>query len=127
MVKRKLVEHCQVWGKFLGAEFQKPCRDLVWACNFVWLEALKLLKDTTICDINWTHTGYMTIGQFWLIGRIFFGENGGRLLVEDRAAGQVGKELFCVNKKSILVTFSVPIISLCEVKTLAFFAVSLPN
>ena len=48
------------------------------------------------------------------------------MLVEDRAAGQVGKELFCVNK-SILVTFSVPIISLCEVKTLAFFAVSLPN
>ena len=30
--------------------------------------------------------------------------------------GKVGKELFCV-KKSILVTFSVFIISLCEVKT----------
>ena len=38
------------------------------------------------------------------------------------AIGQVGKELFCV-KKSILVTFSVPIISLCEVKTSVFIAV----
>ena len=40
--------------------------------------------------------------------------------------GQVGKELFCV-KKSILVTFSVLIISLCEVNTSVFIAVFLPN
>ena len=40
--------------------------------------------------------------------------------------GQVGKELFCV-KKSILVTFSVLIISLCEVNTSVFNAMFLPN
>ena len=40
--------------------------------------------------------------------------------------GQVGKELFCV-KKSILVTFSVLIISLCKVNNLVFIAVFLPN
>ena len=40
--------------------------------------------------------------------------------------GYAGKELFCV-KKSILVTFSVLIISLCEVKTTLFYAVFLPN
>ena len=50
--------------------------------------------------------------------------NRGVLLIG--AIGQVGKELFCV-KKSTLVTFSVPIISLCEVKTSVFIAVILPN
>ena len=40
--------------------------------------------------------------------------------------GQVVKELFYV-KKSILATFSVPIISLCEVKTSVFITVFLPN
>ena len=40
---------------------------------------------------------------------------------------RTGRQGALLCKKSILVTFSVPIISLCEVKTSVFIAVFLPN
>ena len=62
------------------------------------------------------------VGPDWKFRRQIFSWHSSYLFL----IGQVGKELFCV-KKSILVTFSVLIISLCEVHTSVFIAVFLPN